>query len=206
MLGILTIADDSGERDIELSRDRMTIGHSESDSIRVHNDSDAASICSISWDGRRATWILYCPLPLTAPIAVNRRAAAPGEQIPLANLDVIDLPGASLQFQKLWAKPLCDGQPIEDVPLNCSSLVLGRGDPQRTADVDRVDLDCDDTSISRVHATIEREGEDYFVTDRSRLGTELNGIAFTRERLVFGDRLRISGYIFEFTGASIELI
>src|SRR4029077_14285110 len=41
---------------------------------------------------------------------------------------------------------------------------------------------------------------------RSRLGTELNGVAFTRERLVFGDRLRISGYIFEFTGDALRLI
>lgn len=60
--------------------------------------------------------------------------------------------------------------------------------------------------MSRVHASIERDGDDYFVVDRSRLGTELNGIAFTRERLVFGDRIRISGYIFEFTGTSVELI
>jgi ABC-type multidrug transport system ATPase subunit len=70
----------------------------------------------------------------------------------------------------------------------------------------RVDLDSEEIAISRVHAMIEREGEDYFLTDRSRLGTELNGVAFTRERLVFGDRLRISGYIFEFTGDALRLI
>ena len=49
---------------------------------------------ALSWDPRRATWMLYCPLPLAAPVTVNRRAVAPGEQIPLTNLDVIEVPGA----------------------------------------------------------------------------------------------------------------
>ena len=206
MLGLLTIVDDSGKRDIELARGRMTIGYSESDSIQINGDSEVANAASLSWEGRRATWMLYCPLPLSIPITVNRRATAPGEQIPLANLDIIELPGASLHFQRILATPLRDGKPVQDIALNRSSIVFGRGDPQRTAELGRIDLDSEETSISRVHASIEREGEDYFVIDRSRLGTELNGTAFTRERLVFGDRLRISGYIFEFTGASVELI
>ncbi len=206
MLGFLTIIDDSGERDLELTRERMTLGYSASDTIRITGDRDVASAASLSWDTRRATWILYCPLPLSIPITVNRRAAAPGEQIPLANLDVIEVPGASLYFQRVLATPLRDGKPIEDIPLDRSCIVFGRGDPQRTVEADRVDLDTEETSVSRVHASVELEGADYFVIDRSRLGTELNGIAFTRERLVFGDRIRISGYIFEFTGTSVELI
>jgi len=206
MTGLIRVIDDSGEREIELSRERMAIGSSRSDAIYIRGEGEFPALASITWDGRRATWVLYCPLPLSAPIVVNRRSAAPGEQIPLANLDVIEVPGASIHFQRILALPLRGGRPIQDIPLNDSSLVFGRGDPQGTVDIDRIDLDSEETSISRVHAVIEREGEDYFLTDRSRLGTELNGIAFTRERLVFGDRLRISGYIFEFTSASIQLI
>ena len=160
----------------------MAIGSSRSDAIYIRGEGEFPALASITWDGRRATWVLYCPLPLSAPIVVNRRSAAPGEQIPLANLDVIEVPGASIHFQRILALPLRGGRPIQDIPLNDSSLVFGRGDPQGTVDIDRIDLDSEETSISRVHAAIEREGEDYFLTDRSRLGTELNGIALTLQQ------------------------
>src|SRR5437870_10684770 len=206
MTGLLRIVDAAGERDAELSRGRMTLGTSRSDALFVKGEGDYPSLLSLSWDPRRATWTLYCSLPLTAPVTVNRRAVAPGEQIPLTNLDVIELPGAFLQFQRLLAPPLRSGQPSGQISLDSQPLVIGRGDPHGTVDAARVDLDSEEIAISRVHAMIEREGEDYFLTDRSRLGTELNGVAFTRERLVFGDRLRISGYIFEFTGDALRLI
>src|SRR5438270_3454483 len=197
MVGLLRVIDDSGERDLELSRARATIGASPADSIRIKSDGDLGCLASVTWDTRRATWIFYCPLPLPAPIIVNRRAAAPGEQIPLANLDVIELAGAFLQFQRVLSPPLKGGKPLERIPLDELPLAIGRGDPHSTSERNRVDLDQEETSISRTHAMIEAEGPDYFLTDCSRLGMELNGIAFTRERLVFGDRLRISGYIFE---------
>ena len=206
MTGLLRIIDASGERDAELSRGRMTLGTSRADALFVKGEGDYPSLLSLSWDPRRATWTLYCPLPLVAPVTVNRRAIAPGEHIPLTNLDVIEVPGAFVQFQRLLAPPVRAGQPTDQISLDSQPLVIGRGDPHGTVDAARVDLDAEEIAISRVHAMIEREGEDYFLTDRSRLGTELNGVAFTRERLVFGDRLRISGYIFEFTGVALRLI
>src|SRR6266478_5660772 len=144
--------------------------------------------------------------PLVVPVTVNRRAVAPGEQIPLTNLDIIELPGAFLQFQRVLAPPVRAGQPTDQISLDSQPLVIGRGDPHGTVDAARVDLDPEEIAISRVHAMVERDGDNYFLTDRSRLGTELNGVAFTRERLVFGDRMRISGYIFEFTGDALRLI
>ena len=206
MTGLLRIVDAAGERDAELSRGRMTLGTSRSDALFVKGEGDYPSLLSLSWDPRRATWTLYCPLPLGAPVTVNRRAVAPGEQIPLTNLDVIEVPGAFLQFQRLLAPPMRSGRPTDQISLDSQPLVIGRGDPLGTVDAARVDLDSEEIAISRVHAMVEREGEDYFLTDRSRLGTELNGVAFTRERLVFGDRLRISSYIFEFTGDALRLI
>jgi ABC transport system ATP-binding/permease protein len=206
MTGLLRIVDASGERDAELSRGRMTLGTSRVDALFVKGEGDYPSLLSLSWDPRRATWTLYCPLPLVAPVTVNRRAVAPGEQIPLTNLDVIEVPGAFLQFQRLLAPPVRAGQPTDQISLDSQPLVIGRGDPHGTVDAARVDLDSEEIAISRVHAMIERDGADYFLTDRSRLGTELNGVAFTRERLVFGDRMRISGYIFEFTGDALRLI
>ena len=206
MTGVLQIVDESGERTRELSRTETTIGSDSSDSIIIKSENLGPALVSLNWDSRRATWLLYCPLPLAAPVIVNRRAATPGEQIPLANLDVIELPGAFLKFQRLLARPSRGGRPLDLIPLNDKPLVIGRGDPQGTADPGRIDLDSEETTISRVHALIEPEGQDYVITDHSRRGMELNGVAFVRERLVFGDRLRISGYIFEFTGDAIQLI
>ena len=206
MTGLLRIIDASGEREAELSRGRMTLGTSRADPLFVKGEGNYPSLLSLSWEPRRATWMLNCPLPLVAPVTVNRRAVAPGEQIPLTNLDVIELPGAFLQFQRVLAPPVRAGQPTDQISLDSQPLAIGRGDPHGTVDTARVDLDPEEIAISRVHAMVERDGDNYFLTDRSRLGTELNGVAFTRERLVFGDRMRISGYIFEFTGDALRLI
>src|SRR5205807_9568987 len=91
MTGLLRIIDASGEREAELSRGRMTLGTSRADPLFVKGEGNYPSLVSLSWDARRATWRLNCPLPLVAPVTVDRRAAAPGEPIPMTNLEVIEL-------------------------------------------------------------------------------------------------------------------
>jgi serine/threonine protein kinase len=54
------------------------------------------------------------------------------------------------------------------------------------------------TRISRRHFEIHREADGYFVTDRSKVGTELNGALLTREMPVplnSGDRLVVAGVV-----------
>ncbi|HKP93769.1 MAG TPA: FHA domain-containing protein, partial [Chthoniobacterales bacterium] len=206
MTGLLQIVDKSGERTVELARTGTTIGSDRADSIPIKGENLGPALVTLNWDNRRATWVLFCPLPLAAPVVVNRRTATPGEQIPLANLDVIEVPGAFLKFRRILATPSRAGKPLTRIPLDNKVVAIGRGDPKATVDIGRVDLDSEETTISRVHALIEPDGRDYVVSDHSRRGMELNGVAFTRERLVFGDRLRISSYIFEFTGNSLRLI
>src|SRR5213080_89775 len=67
MTGLLRIVDASGEREAELSRGRMTLGTSRADPLFVKGEGSYPSLLSLSWDPRRATWMLYCPLPLIAP-------------------------------------------------------------------------------------------------------------------------------------------
>src|SRR5947207_15861121 len=100
MTGLLRIVDAAGERDAELSRGRMTLGTSRSDALFVKGEGDYPSLLSLSWDPRRATWTLYCPLPLGAPGTGNRRAVAPGGPTPLTNRDGIETPSAVLQCQR----------------------------------------------------------------------------------------------------------
>src|SRR5437867_8139671 len=118
MTGLLRIVDASGEREAELSRGRMTLGTSRADPLFVKGEGDYPSLLSLNWDPRRATWTLYCPLPLAAPVTVNRRAVAPGEQIPLTNLDVIEFPAAYLQSHRLLAPPFGSGTPSAQISLD----------------------------------------------------------------------------------------
>jgi ABC-type multidrug transport system ATPase subunit len=161
---------------------------------------------ALEWNPRRGTWMLQCAAALTIPVSLNGRLVGPAENYPLAHLDIVEVPGVFVQFTRVLAEPVFAGAAADRIPLGNRRLTIGRADPNATAEADRVDLDPEETSISRTHATIEPEGKEFVLVDNSRTGMELNGVAFTREALVFGDRFRISGYIFEFTGDAIRRI
>ncbi len=205
MIGMLRIIDGPGEREVELPRGYLRIGGNGDDSIQIDGESAPTAI-GFEWNMRRATWVAQCAAALTCPVAINGRLIEPGEQFPLAHLDTLELPGVLIQFNRLLAEPMRGGRPVGHIRLSGNPLVIGRAEPGSPTDPNRLDLDSEENSISRVHATIEAEGKDFVLTDHSRVGMELNGIAFTRERLVFGDRFSISGYIFEFTGDAIRWI
>ena len=207
MIGSLRIIDSSGEREVELPRGYITIGGSDSDSIRISAEElSASSPIALEWDARRLTWMMQCMAALTVPVCINGRLVGPAEQFPLAHLDTVELLGVSMQFQRLLAEPQYLGRKADQSPLSKTPLTIGRAELNATVEPDRIDLDAEEISISRTHVIIEPDGSDFIITDHSRIGAELNGIAFTRERLVFGDRFRISNYIFEFTGDAIRLI
>jgi ABC-type multidrug transport system ATPase subunit len=205
MKGRLRIRDRTDEREIELTRENANIGLSANGHITVGGDA-AQSGLSLQWEPRHATWVLHIALALSTPATVNARPVNPGEQIPLSNLDTIELPNALLQFQRVLAPPMRAGHPASRVVLDSQPLVIGRGDPQKTGEPSHLDLDPEENIISRSHVVIECENGEYFIRDTSRTGTELNGRALTRERLVFGDRFRIAGYMFEFLGDAISRI
>ncbi len=105
-------------------------------------------------------------------------------------------------------EPVFEGKPTRLLPLGgaVTRIVFGRG-TDRDAPQDgskRVELDPGDTTVSRRHAIIERSDGAWFITDESRLGTTLNGDAFQRERLVYGDRFKIGRYVFQFNVDAIE--
>ena len=174
--------------------------------MAVGRDAAIQSGLSLQWDPRHATWVLRVALALSTPATVNGRAVNPGEEIPLSNLDAIEFPGALIQFQRVLAAPMRAGHAASRVMLDSQPLVIGRGDPQKPGEPSHLDLDPEENIISRSHVVIECDGGEYFIRDTSRTGTELNGRALVRERLVFGDRFRIAGYMFEFLGDAISRI
>jgi ABC-type multidrug transport system ATPase subunit len=207
MTGLLRVIDRSGERTLELPRGHITVGGRRPDSIPVETECALSSFpFSLEWNARHATWFVQCAVALAVPVSINGRLAEPGQQFPLGHLDIIELPGVFMQLERQLAEPILHGYAVNRIPLGVEPLSIGRADPSAPLDANHVDLDADETSISRLHVRIEPEGGDFVISDLSRTGVELNGVAFTRERMVFGDRFRISSYIFEFSGDAIQRI
>lgn len=70
-----------------------------------------------------------------------------------------------------------------------------------------MELDPQDNRVSKRHAVLTYENGDHFLTDEGRfLATELNFKAFERERLVYGDRIKVGDYVFEYTGRTIRRV
>jgi hypothetical protein len=83
------------------------------------------------------------------------------------------------------------GQPVRVYPLNAAELSIGRSD--------RSDIALSDPGVSRNHARVLREGDDFIVEDlRSTNGTEVNGQPVRRRRLADGDVVKLASSTLQF--------
>jgi hypothetical protein len=83
------------------------------------------------------------------------------------------------------------GQPIRTYPLSGPELTIGRAEQS--------DIALSDPGVSRSHARVVREGDDFIVEDlRSTNGTEVNGQPIRRRRLANGDMLKLAASTLQF--------
>jgi hypothetical protein len=83
------------------------------------------------------------------------------------------------------------GQPVRVYPLNAAELSIGRSDQS--------DVALSDPGVSRNHARVLREGDDFIVEDlRSTNGTEVNGQPVRRRRLADGDVVKLASSTLQF--------
>jgi Protein of unknown function (DUF3662)/FHA domain len=83
------------------------------------------------------------------------------------------------------------GQPIRTWPLATAELTIGRAEQS--------DIPLADPGVSRSHARVVREGDDFIVEDlRSTNGTEVNGQPIRRRRLANGDMLKLANSTLQF--------
>jgi FhaA, N-terminal domain/FHA domain len=83
------------------------------------------------------------------------------------------------------------GQPIRTWPLAAPQLTIGRAEQS--------DIPLSDPGVSRNHARVVREGDDFIVEDlRSTNGTEVNGQPIRRRRLANGDMLKLASSTLQF--------
>lgn len=83
------------------------------------------------------------------------------------------------------------GKQARTWPISKDLIVLGRADP--------CDVVVADPAVSRRHAEIRREGDEWVLIDLgSTNGSEVNGKRVNRHRLTHGDRLGFGETVFEF--------
>jgi hypothetical protein len=83
------------------------------------------------------------------------------------------------------------GQPVRTYPLRAAETSIGRSE--------RSDIPLADPGVSRSHARVVREGDDFIVEDlRSTNGTEVNGQPVRRRRLADGDLLKLASSTLQF--------
>jgi two-component system, cell cycle response regulator len=83
------------------------------------------------------------------------------------------------------------GQPARVYPLNAPELSIGRSAQS--------DIALGDPGVSRNHARVLREGDDFIVEDlRSTNGTEVNGQPVRRRRLADGDVIKLASSTLQF--------
>ena len=83
------------------------------------------------------------------------------------------------------------GQPVRVYPLSAPELSIGRSDQS--------DIALSDPGVSRNHARVLREGDDFIVEDlRSTNGTAVNGQPVRRRRLADGDVIKLASSTLQF--------
>jgi hypothetical protein len=83
------------------------------------------------------------------------------------------------------------GQPVRTFPLRAAELSIGRAEQS--------DIALADPGVSRSHARVVREGDDFILEDlRSTNGTEVNGQPVRRRRLANGDMIKLASSTLQF--------
>ena len=170
--------------------------------VSIVNERSASSVAMVKWEVRKRSWTMTS---MSDDVQLNHQSLKPRGNT-LAKGDLFVYGTAMLRFDIERAEPLYAGETISKLSLDgLEKLVIGR-EVLDDQDVDKLSLDADDFTISKVHVELVKEGENWKVYDRSKTGSELNGRLFNEEELVYGDRFLVSEYIFEFNGSDLKRI
>ncbi len=164
---------------------------------------DPKNAISFAWHARQGTWVASCPDG--DKMAVNIIFSE--SWWTLADGDVISWRGQAYCFKSTPAPVRFQGKEVNIIPLGSTVVALGRYHAEEGEPSNKALLDPECQGISRNHASVELEEGEYYLKDWSGSGNSLlNGKTFASERLVYGDRLQIGAYSFEFTGSSLRQI
>lgn len=187
---------------LELPKSDANLGQAQSGEWQVSKDPLAVTTFWVRWDDRGATWKLGS---YATEVSVNG-LPLDSDGVRISTADTIRVSDWMFRFETEMATPLFgDGTMPSSLPLVVGNdLSFGRD--VGVAESGKIRLDADDRIISKSHLRIFHTAEGWMAEDLSKTGSELNGRLFGKSRLVFGDRIRISRYLFEFGGDHIRRI
>lgn len=166
---------------------------------------------SASWDKRTCTWLVI--KTEGSSIKCSRKGIPISEKaIRLYPDEPILIRGwGELEYQRELDTPIHHGNQTNSLALSIANadITIGRAS-NKNIDGDtssRLELDADDFIISKSHARLFLENKSWYIEDISKGGTDINGkVTLGKHSLVYGDRIRISDYLFEFTDTELKRI
>lgn len=207
MLAKLTIFEPGLEpRTGVLSTNGCRLGNGAQDEIVLQSlpKNQALSIRFLYHQGSRQ-WTVYA-IDQTACAYVSEElieSEAPGRT--LAPGDQIQFMSARVRFDLEWDSPVLDGHRLSEIPLRAgTTYTMGRNSQEQESAAGKILLDPDDYRISSTHLIIDWDQGTPKVKDVSKLGSTLNGEAFSESKLVYGDRIQIADYVFEYNGRALK--
>ncbi|MCE9519984.1 MAG: ATP-binding cassette domain-containing protein [Verrucomicrobia bacterium] len=208
MNGNIVIRNQDELRAFALEKSASKIGSGPSADLVITAPGMEPHHATLTWEPRASTWLLSAASPDAArSLSLNGRAC-PVDAV-LEDGDLIGFPGGVIiRFGVTPSMPRFGGSETSEIPLRgISKIIVGRASGEVWGDSGKVQLDPDDSRISRNHLELEQTTPGViFANDKSSTGTLLNGQRFDRRRLIVGDRLRLGGYNFEFTGMALRLV
>jgi ABC-type multidrug transport system ATPase subunit len=200
----LLVSDAQGQtREYPLDRSSVTLGGGPNDLIRM-GVGFPASVVEFRHQPALSSWVLV-KLDPAAYVALNGTLPVGPHPVPLESGAIVTVNGLSIAFSQKPDAPSLQGRPVTVIPLPKSgTLILGRLAADTPTSPYRVDLDPADHSVSGEHVRISPAKNSFIIEDISRLGSSLNGDAFSQATLVYGDRLQIGHYTFEFDGKNLR--
>lgn len=206
MTGNITLCYKDELRAFSLDKKATVIGSSPSADLQIPAPGLEPAHATLSWEARASTWVLSAGTP-NAQRTLRLNGQSLSTVAPLEDGDIIEMPDVLIRFGLTSAQPVFRGVTTAEIPLKgLRKVVFGRASGDTSGDP-KVDLDAEDSRVSRIHLEIEQpESGVAFASDKSQTGTLLNGQRFDRRQLIVGDRLKLGSYTFEFTGTSLRQV
>lgn len=200
---LIAVDPQGAEVEVVLPKEPITLGGRPEDRIFLRIGV-AASILCFRFDPSLSTWVADV-LDAPVPVRLNDEPLPERASAPLVSGDRFAFLGFQVGIRLISAEPVLNGRAVSVIPLpKTGALIFGRGEAPAGEAAGFVALDADDQTISSKHFTVERQQAQYLIRDVSRFGTTLNGTPFSTAGLVYGDRIKLGHYTFEFDGKALR--
>ncbi len=206
MNGHITLCFQGDLRAFALDKTSTSIGNSPGADLQLAAKGIEAQHATLAWEPRASSWLLSAGSP-SAQRSLRLNGQILSSVASLEDGDIIEMPDVLIRFGLSPMTPRFRGVETNEIILKgLTRLLVGRATGEQAAEA-KVELDSEDSRVSRVHLELEQtEPGVVFVTDKSQTGTLLNGQRFDRRQLIVGDRLKLGSYTFEFTGTSLRRV